>query len=683
MIPIIFRSPKTRFALLFQLSAIFLTGFTLMRGILMIRAWHFLDGGISDWLYIFGQGLIYDIAFIGYFYIPFVLALLILPNKWMSSRITRYLVQAGSFLILYAFGFCMVAEWYFWSEFGVRFNFISVDYLVYRREITDNILQSYPVFFILPVLFVATGLVFHFIRPAILRPLVLKESFQKRVVISGLLMILPLVSFFLIDQSPRSFSGNNYVNELASNGPYQLFAAFRNNRLDYRQFYATGNDHDLSIRLKNQVMAEETGDSKNIYQIGRYIEAEGAAKKLNVMLISVESLSAKFLTRFGQNNDITPFMDKWFRQGMLFTDFYATGTRTTRGLEAITLSIPPTPGRSIVKRPDNRRMYSLGKVFKDLGYDTAFLYGGRGFFDNMNAFFSGNGYRIVDQPRLSSREITFANAWGACDEDIYNRAIREANQTYKDGKPFFFHIMTTSNHQPFTFPAGKIDLAPGEGNGGSGRLGGVKYTDYALGQLMGQAKEQPWFDDTVFVVLADHCAASAGKVGLPVEKYHIPLFIYSPKYISPQEIHTLSSQIDLAPTLLALLNISYESYFFGRDILSPAFQGRALIANYQKLGLLENQELLFLSPGKQIHRMALENPVLEKVSRDYPGVSNLMAYYQGADYVFTHRLNRWANVSEHLAQERPPSPDQYMENKARMKRVIKAAGFFSLFSDQI
>lgn len=638
------KSAGTRFMIVLQLSLVSIICFALMRGVLLVQAWPHMDNFSSAWLYIFGQGLIYDVSFISYFSIPFVLFFLFLPNGWLNSGTIRYLVQGGVFLILYGLGFCMVAEWYFWSEFGVRFNFISVDYLVYRREVTDNILQSYPVFTILAVLFILTGIVFYFIRPAIVKNLSVTESFKKKVIIAGCLLMLPLLSFCLIDQSRRCVSDNNYVNELASNGPYQLFAAFRNNRLDYRQFYVTGNDHDLSARLKKQVITDGEKPKKDDYDIGRDITAQGAPNTLNVMLITVESLSAEFLTRFGQANDITPFMDKWFEQGMLFTHFYATGTRTTRGLEAITLSIPPTPGRSIVKRPNNSRMYSLGKVFEDSGYDTAFFYGGQGFFDNMNAFFSGNGYRIVDEPCLGSQEITFKNAWGVCDEDIFNRAIREADQAYTAQKPFFFHIMTTSNHQPFTFPEGKIDLAPGEGRGGAGRSGGVKYTDYALGQLINQAKKQPWFDDTVFIVVADHCAASAGKVGLPVEKYHIPLFIYSPKHIQAMEIDTLASQIDLAPTLLALLNISYQSYFFGKDILGSDFQGRALIANYQKLGLLKKEELLFLSPGKQINRVALndEDPVLEKVSMDYPGVSVLMAYYQGADYVFTHQMNRWA-----------------------------------------
>ncbi len=651
MINTIFKDPKTRFAMVFQLAMIALAGFCFMRTVLLIWAWSYLDGPSFEWVYIFGQGLIYDIAFISYFYIPLVLFFLVVPNKWFNGRIFKYLTLAVSFLILSGLGFCLVSEWYFWSEFGVRFNFISVDYLVYRREVTDNILQSYPVFWILPVLFIIAGAVLYLIRPSLIRSLAISESFFKRLITAGCLLLIPLISFLMLNQSQRRFSDNNYINELASNGPYQLFAAFRNNSLDYHQFYAIGNDNELSEILKDHVQGTEPDEG--IYSIARHVEEKGVQKRLNVMLISVESLSAKFLTRFGQEQNITPFMDQWFKKGKLFTNFYATGTRTARGLEAITLSIPPTPGRSIVKRPDNSKMFSLGKVFTDMGYDTAFLYGGRGFFDNMNAFFSGNGYRIVDQPRLSNREVTFKNAWGVCDEDLYNRAIKEAGQDYDAQKPFFFHIMTTSNHQPFTFPKGKIDLAPGEGKTGSGRFGGVKYTDYALGRLIKMAKQEPWFEDTLFVVVADHCAASSGKIGLPVKKYHIPLFIYSPKYIKTEEIHTLSSQIDIAPTLLSLLNISYDSFFFGKNILAPDFNGRAFIANYQKLGLIKNNELLFLSPGKGINRvdLLLKKAVLEKVTPNYPGVMELMSYYQGADYVFTHRFNRWHDRQSQIANK--------------------------------
>ena len=639
----IFNSPKTRFAVIFQMAVVALVFFTLLRTVLLIRAWNVTDHTPFEWFYIFGQGLIYDIAFIGYFCIPFVLLFLVLPDKLFSSTPFKLLAQGVGFCIIYGLSFSMIAEWFFWDEFGVRFNFISVDYLIYRREVTDNIMETYPVFWILPILFIITAFIFFLLRPSFIKAMHVKEKVSQRIAIAFCLLLVPALAALFLNQSHRSFSINNYVNELASNGPYQLFAAFRSNSLDYRQFYETGDDQILSDVLKEQVFEPKGKEwQTGLYNIKRRIEENEPEKKLNVILISVESLSAKFLTRFGEQRNLTPFMDDWFKKGKLFTNFYATGTRTDRGLEAITLSLPPTPGRSTVKRPDNGHMYSLGKVFKDKGYDTVFLYGGRGYFDNMNTFFSGNGYRIVDQTSLSDKEVMFKNAWGVSDEDIYNRAIYEANQAYDSKTPFFFHIMTTSNHQPFTFPEGTIDLLPGEGGTGSGRAGGIKYTDYALSQLIKKAEKLPWFDDTVFVVVADHCAESAGKIGLPVGKYHIPLFIYAPGHIEPEEIDRLSSQIDIAPTLLSLLHFSYPCFFFGKDILSPDFKGRAFIANYQKLGILNNKELLILSPRKELSLMDISSmePSLKKIGVSYPFVKELMSYYQGADYVLKNRLNR-------------------------------------------
>ena len=142
----------------------------------------------------------------------------------------------------------------------------------------------------------------------------------------------------------------------------------------------------------------------------------------------------------------------------MFDNFYATGTRTDRGMEALSLSLPPTPGRSMIKRPRNEGMFTVGSVFRAKGYDTAFIYGGYGYFDNMNYFFGQNGYRVVDRNSVAKSDITFANAWGACDEDLLRWTMREADTAAAAGKPFHFFIMTTSNHRPFTYPEGKIDL---------------------------------------------------------------------------------------------------------------------------------------------------------------------------------------------------------------------------------
>jgi phosphoglycerol transferase MdoB-like AlkP superfamily enzyme len=258
----------------------------------------------------------------------------------------------------------------------------------------------------------------------------------------------------------------------------------------------------------------------------------------------------------------------------------------------------------------------------------------------MNAFFSGNGYRIVDQSSVPGDEIHFTNAWGMADEDLYQQTIKVADYENQQKNPFFLHLMTTSNHRPYSYPDGRIDIPSGEG-----REGAVKYTDYAIGRFIKQASEKPWFENTIFIILADHQAGSAGKQALPIERYHIPLWIYAPEQIQPEIINSLSSQIDLAPTLLGLLNMSYRSCFFGRAILLASPE-RALIANYQNLGLYNGFQLAILSPQTKI---ALLTGYEEgQISEQRPGgnepfVQRNISYYQGASSVYKNGINTWSS----------------------------------------
>ena len=234
-----------------------------------------------------------------------------------------------------------------------------------------------------------------------------------------------------------------------------------------------------------------------------------------------------------------------------------------RGLEAITASFPPIPTVSILRRPGNQGIATWGQVMNELGYQSSFLYGGYGYFDDMNSFFAGNGFQVLD--RTDIENVRFENVWGVSDEDLFDRAIQHYDEQYASGKPFFSIVMTTSNHKPFTFRPGleQEGIKPE----GGGRQSGVRYADYALAYFLRQAAKQPWFDDTVFVVVADHGARVYGKAEIPLETYEIPLMIYSPKHLAPRQVDTLMTQIDIAPTVLGLLGLPYEAPFFGVDIL--------------------------------------------------------------------------------------------------------------------
>jgi phosphoglycerol transferase MdoB-like AlkP superfamily enzyme len=626
---------KSRFSILGLFLLINLATFALLRVALLAKQWSDIDTSILSCTFAFVMGAFYDLGFYSYLLIPFSLYLLAMPNRWYQSKIHQIIVSIFFVICLYGLFFLVLSEWTFWDEFGVRFNFIAVDYLIYTHEVVQNIIESYPLGKLLTGILVVTIAIFLLVKNTLAETFEATETFSQRGKIAGILLLLPVIFYFAIGRTTHEFSKNTYLNEIAANGAYQFFSAFRNNELDYHRFYRLGDDEKLSAKIKTELGA--TGEG--LYNIKREIKSDGAEKRLNIILITVESLSADYLTKFGNTQKITPFMDEWFKEGALFTNFYAVGTRTIRGLEALTLSIPPTAGQSIVKRPDNEKLFNLGHVLAQRGYDTAFLYGGRGYFDNMNAFYSGNGYRIVDQTEFTNEEMTFTNAWGVSDDVIFNRTIKEADKDFAEKKPFFFQIMTTSNHRPYTYPEGKIDIPSGKG-----KEGGVKYTDFAIQEFIKNSKNKPWFDDTIFVMVADHCAGSARKTELPVDKYHIPLFIYAPKHVPAVENTTLSSQIDVAPTILGLLNLNYESQFYGQDIfkMSPE-KGRALVSNYQKLGLFKDNKLVYLSPQQKVDMV--DDPLGKHQSlkpESQPDLLNdVMGYYQSADYIWTHRLSRY------------------------------------------
>ena len=631
-------SAPMRYLLL--LTGCWLATFLITRGVLL--ATHLGEAG-NHWLPVFGIGLLYDLGFLAYAAVPLGLYLLLCPPGLWRRRGHQWFLQGLLTVSLFAMLFTAVAEWLFWDEFGVRFNFIAVDYLVYSDEVLNNVMESYPIGMLLS----AIGVV------AILLSVALRKPFNAAInaplptvraraaTFAGLLLVAGL-SLQLLDQdAPRGQGGNAYQHELASNGPYQFFAAFRNNELDYQQFYTSLPTAVVAKQLRSELAEPNaTFVGQDALDIRRTIDNPGVVRHPNIVLVTIESLSAKYLGSNGDDRNLTPHLDQLRKESLYFNNFYATGTRTDRGLEAITLAIPPTPGRSIVKRIGRESGFaSLGQQLNAVGYDSVFVYGGRGYFDNMNAFFSGNGYRVVDQSSVNEADIHFKNAWGMADEDLYRETLKLADADYTQQQPFLLQLMTTSNHRPYTYPEGRIDIKSGHG-----RDGAVKYTDYAIGQFLENARKKPWFDNTIFIFVADHTAGSAGKEDLPISNYQIPLFIYAPKLIEARENAQLASQIDLAPTLLGLLNMDYQSTFFGRNVLQDnPLAPRVVVGNYQHLGLFDGKDLAILSPrqGLRRHDQALTASVESRVPATDPLVERAITYYQAASYGYKQQLLSW------------------------------------------
>lgn len=627
-----------RFNLPAMLACLTLLAFSGLRVLLTAISWPQLDNNPAELASVFLRGLLFDGVVAVYVYGFFAVFGTLIPEKWRKSQWGHKATLVIASIYLFALGFVIVAEWFFWQEFNARFNFIAVDYLVYRREVTGNISESYPVIPILSTVAVIalaiTYLLCSQIQDSINHPLNKKQRVIS--LITAILFMLGVGQ--LRGNDVPQLSNNMYIEELARNGVFQFFYAFRHNQLDYPTFYQTIEDkHKASNLLKANVVLphEQLLHPHELFDVTRQVNVPEVERRLNVMLISVESLSGDYMAAFGNQENLTPHLDALSKKGLFFSQYYATGNRTVRGLEALTLGIPPTAGSAVVRRPHNDGLFSLASVLNKKAYDSKFIYGGYGYFDNMNAFFAGNGYQVIDRTDFSEDEQGFANVWGVADEYLYLRTLREADKSYAAKKPFFSIVMTTSNHRPYTFPQGRINAPQKKWSSA------VKYTDWAIANFIKQAKQKPWFNDTIFVISADHCAGSAGKTAVPVERYHIPLIIYAPKYIAPKQIDQIASQIDVPPTILGLLNMDYVSRFIGRDILrTPKEEQRALIATYQRLGLYKNEDLVILSPQKhvEIHRQPLATDQVLRAEANPALVQEAISYYQGTDYMLKNGL---------------------------------------------
>lgn len=595
----------------------------------------------------FACGLVYDIGSTLCWLAPLALILALLPRQWFEFRVGRALahVAFSSIIVLLLFG--AVAEWVFWDEFGVRFNFIAVDYLVYTTEVFGNIRESYSLPAIFGGILTLSGMVYASVLASGGPRLWFKNANSSVTVrwrTALIWVIAALVFGFALNERRIPTFANSYNRELAKNGLWSLFAAFRANQLEFERFYPTMPVDEAFQRVSHRLHHEQSATKIGLGQsrdLLRMIKSPGTEFRLNVIQITVESLSAEFLIRFGSNDALTPNLDRIANTGLVFDRFYATGTRTDRGMEALTLSVPPTPGRSLVKRPDNGGLFTLGSVFRSKGYNTAFIYGGFGYFDNMNAFFGGNGYRVIDRTKVDKNDITFANVWGACDEDLYRWTLREADRDFAEDKPFFHFVMTTSNHRPYTFPEGRIDLPSKV----SGRKGAVKYSDYAIGEFLRNAATKPWFNETVFVIVGDHCASSAGKTTLPIENYHVPLIVYAPGgQIASGTVSKAASQIDYAPTLLGLLGWSYPSRFLGRNVLATeaSDDGPLFIGTYQKLGMYRRGALAVLQPVQQaeVFDYDAQSHALNPCESGRELIQDAIASYQTATWLFKNGVQR-------------------------------------------
>ena len=602
--------PRTTFSLSVCLvSLLILSGFRLW--LYLKRRADFPELTARQRFKIFWVGLRLDGVIVSRGCLLIVLAAVLFSDSLFASSWTFL----WTFCALLYFGFFLfeIAGLYFFRYYDFRPNYLVFEHGA-NREVLRTILKAYPVPRILLLSFTGTCFAlflaqFLAAKPADMGVTNLAWYWDRGLSFVGLL-IIGLATRGTLDHRPlnpsfASMSTNRVVNEIASCGIFNLLYEWSQRFKD--EFTPLKSVIELpppdeAVRRSRKLLAEQgqfTDDSVN--PLLRSVTNGKRGSPLNIVLVVMESFTARLTGCLGGSPALSPQLDKLAKEGVLFEQCYATGERTIQGLEAAVCSFPPLPGAAVIKRPQARHGFAnLASVLKERAYTTLFLYGGQGIFDHMRAFFVANGFDTFVEEK-DFFDPGFKSPWGVSDEDLFHRADQEFRQLHTQGKPFFATLLTVSLHSPWQYPEGRITPLSPDAAVPPGfelaELNNFLYADYCIGKFIRDARQSNYFENTLFVFVGDHGVHLRGRDLIPVDEYRVPALFLAPAHLEPRRIQTLTSQIDLPPTIMGIAGGEYRSAFFGRDILNgqPVESFAVVIYNKKRYGFVAQRELIVLS----------------------------------------------------------------------------------------
>ncbi len=586
---------------LIKLSVLFLLALSASRLILVAVHWNRV--GPTDGLdFILIQGLRFDLILLAMLYGPAFLFKPWFQRGSVSRRLGNWLIPVYLGIVTTFAFFIETTTLSFIGQYDSRPNYVFVEYLAYPREVFAMLSGTY----LIPLLVAAIAALAVFWLT--IRWMRKDSESNPNVSVWFCLLVTPITIFLMfamirstfghrpVNPSVAVFSQDSMVNQLALNSPYSLLYAIYENRRDSAKKgvrYGDMNDADV-INIINQeagITNNEQLDPK-LPSLHHQRATLRTGQPLNLVIVLEESLGAEFVGSLAGKN-LTPRLDELSQQGIWMERLYATGTRSVRGIEAVISGFVPTPRQSVVKLAETQEnFFTIARLLQKKGYDTSFIYGGRAHFDNMKRFFLNNGFETIIEEKDYTDPVYHAS-WGVSDEDLFARA----NQVFEAAgdKSFFSLVFTSSNHQPFDIPANRVPVEDGEN---SAQDTAIRYADYSIGRFFDMARQSNYWDNTVFLVIADHNSRVYGDSLVPIDRFHIPGLILGGS-IKPRTISGISSQIDMLPTLLSLIGIDAAHPGIGRDLTSPEYfdgAGRAMMQFNALQAYMENDSVVVLQP---------------------------------------------------------------------------------------
>ncbi|UYI45868.1 LTA synthase family protein [Vibrio natriegens] len=595
----------------------------------------------QDLIYILGQGVRVDFATLCWLFILPALLSALLPLKGKIGNSWKWILRLWMVAGLWILVYMELATAPFIQEYDLRPNRLFIEYLIYPKEVMSMLWTGYKLELFIGAAGTAITLILGWKWSKKLTDSAQQINWKWRPLLAILVVLIGVagarssLGHRPLNPAMVAFSSDPLLNDLTLNSSYSLLFAVNNMKSEKsaEQFYGKMDSQKMLEIVRES--SKKSDFNPELLPTMNHNSATYKGKPKNLVILLQESLGTQFVGSLG-GLPLTPNLDKLTEEGWLFTQMYATGTRSVRGIEAVTTGFPPSPSRSVVKLSKSQTgFFTIADLLKNQGYHTQFIYGGEANFDNMKTFFFGNGFEQIVEEK-DYRNPGFVGSWGVSDEDLYNKADEEFERLSKDDKPFFSLVFTSSNHSPYEYPKGKIEQYD---ENYMTRNNAVKYSDYALGTFFEKAKKSGYWDDTIFIVIADHDARVSGANLVPVKHFHIPALIIG-KGIEPRKDNRISNNIDMPPTLLSLIGVDAKSPMIGHDLTKPLAREdeRAMMQYDKNFGYLTRDNLVVFSPGEKVTTLSydFENKTMQPLDVEEAIVERAKANALFASKAYKH-----------------------------------------------
>lgn len=524
---------------------------TLLRGGFLITLLDEPTAAAGDLFGAMLAGLLHDALGFGVLVLP---VLIVMVAFDISKARQRVMLDLVSFVVLVVWVIAEVGEVFFWNEFDGRLNRLVFHYLAYPLEVLSFLDDQF--FFSLVIVPILGGC---YVLQRLLRRRLkqVTQRWQKPYSRLRVGLVASVIVGALIFVQPLRPSDSRQVNELANNGLFGVIHAASLNVEDWNAMYPSIAARSTGHKIDSGNQGQASVSQAPVVTKTRPAVLDGVK---HVVLIIEESFSGATWFDPELRETYLPELNRWRQKGLYFDNIYATGSRTTRGMEALLHGYPPLPGIALTQRRGFERLPSLPRRLAENGFATHFVYGGWPSFSNFADYWQGIGFETV-LSKYDFADRWFETSWGVADEILFERVLAEMDLQTQRSERVFLSTLTVTHHRPYDFPAGRVDFSAQVRK----REHAMAYADWSVGRFLDAAATKPWFDDTLFIVVADHGPQPEGNAFVPAASFRVPLIFIAPQHLRPAVVSHLGSTMSVPKTLLGMLNIQDDA-FYGADL---------------------------------------------------------------------------------------------------------------------